>query len=93
MQQRAKEKGFIFPYLFDEGQKVYPVYGATRTPHVFLLNKEDENLLVKYIGAIDNNHASAKDADEKFLANAVDAVMVGKKPSPDFTKAIGCSIK
>ena len=93
MQTRAKEKGFTFPYLFDEGQKVYPIYGATRTPHVFLLNKEEKNLVVKYIGAIDNNSANAEDADEKFLANAVDAVIDGKKPSPDFTKAIGCSIK
>ncbi len=93
MQTRAKEKGFTFPYLFDDGQKVYPIYGATRTPHVFLLNKEEKNLVVKYIGAIDNNSANAEDADEKFLANAVDAVIDGKKPSPNFTKAIGCSIK
>ena len=35
MQKRAKEKGFTFPYLFDTGQKIYPQYGATRTPHVF----------------------------------------------------------
>lgn len=93
MQKRAKEKGFTFPYLFDEGQKIYPVYGATRTPHVFLLSKEEKSLVVKYIGAIDNNHANADDADEKFLADAVDAVMAGKNPSPDFTKAIGCTIK
>jgi peroxiredoxin len=93
MQKRAKEKGFTFPYLFDEGQNVFPVYGATRTPHVFLLNKEEKNLVVKYIGAIDNNHTDADNADEKFLADAVDAVIAGKNPSPDFTKAIGCSIK
>ena len=40
MQKRAKEKGFTFPYLFDEGQKIFPQYGATRTPHVFILNKD-----------------------------------------------------
>jgi peroxiredoxin len=93
MQKRASEKGFTFPYLFDEGQKVYPLYGATRTPHVYLLNKESEALVVKYIGAIDNNYADENAADEKFLGNALDAVIAGKQPSTDFTKAIGCSIK
>jgi peroxiredoxin len=90
---RAKEKGFTFPYLFDDGQKIYPHYGALRTPHVFLLNKEDESLIVKYIGAIDNNHADASAVTEKYVANAVDALLAGKQPDPNFTKAIGCSIK
>lgn len=39
MKERAAEKGFTFPYLFDEGQKIYPQYGATRTPHVFCWKK------------------------------------------------------
>ncbi len=90
---RAKEKGFTFPYLFDDGQKIYPQYGATKTPHVFLLNKEDESLIVKYIGAIDNNHADADAVTEKYVAGAVEALLSGKNPDPNFTKAIGCSIK
>ncbi len=90
MKVRAKEKGFVFPYLFDEGQKVFPQYGATKTPHVFLL---DKNRVVKYIGAIDDNVDSAADVKEKFLENAIAAIESGKKPSPESTKAIGCSIK
>lgn len=90
---RAKDKNFTFPYLFDAGQKIYPQYGATRTPHVFLLQKEEKGLVVKYIGAIDNNHADADKADEKYLANAVNALLNGKNPDPNFTKAIGCGIK
>lgn len=90
MKVRAKEKGFAFPYLFDEGQKIYPQYGATKTPHVFLL---DKNLVVKYIGAIDDNVDSAKDVKEKYLENAISALESGKTPSPETTKAIGCSIK
>lgn len=93
MKVRAKEKKFTFPYLFDEGQKIYPQYGATRTPHVFLLNKEEKGLIVKYIGAIDDNYTDAKKVKEKYVANAVDALLKGEKPVPDFTKAIGCSIK
>jgi peroxiredoxin len=93
MQERSKDKGFTFPYLFDEGQKVYPVYGAARTPHVYLLERNDENLVVSYIGAIDDNYQDADAVEEKYLENAIDAVLAGKKPEPNFTRAIGCTIK
>lgn len=90
MKVRAKEKGFTFPYLFDEGQKIYPQYGATKTPHVFLL---DKNLIVKYIGAIDDNVEDASAVKEKFLENAIAALEKGQEPDVSLTKAIGCSIK
>lgn len=90
MKVRAKEKGFTFPYLFDEGQKIYPQYGATKTPHVFLL---DKNLIVKYIGAIDDNVDDASAVKEKYLENAIAALEKGQEPSPATTKAIGCTIK
>jgi peroxiredoxin len=90
MKVRAKEKGFVFPYLFDDGQKIYPQYGATKTPHVFLL---DKNQVVKYIGAIDDNVDDAKAVKVKYLENAIAALEQGKTPSPQITKAIGCSIK
>ena len=93
MQKRAEEKSFTFPYLFDDGQKVYPKYGATRTPHVFLLNKENSQLKVKYIGAIDNNAQDASGVTEKYVENAVDALLTDKKIDPAITKAIGCGIK
>lgn len=90
MQVRASEKEFPFPYLFDEGQKVYPQYGASRTPHVFLT---DEQLTVRYIGTIDNNPQDASAATEHFVKNAIAAIEIGKDPDPNTTKAIGCSIK
>lgn len=93
MQKRAKEKGFTFPYLFDEGQKVFPQYGATRTPHVFLLEKTKKGNQVKYIGAIDDNHTDADAVDEGFVENAVDAMLAGKPIEMTITKAIGCGIK
>lgn len=93
MQQRAKNKGFTFPYLFDNEQNIYPKYGATRTPHVFLLNKENEYLIVEYIGAIDNNSQDENAVTEKYIENAVDALLEGKKPALNNTKAIGCTIK
>jgi len=90
MKKRAKEKSFNFHYLFDDGQKIYPQYGATKTPHVFLLDKER---VVKYIGAIDDNARDAGAVKERFLANAINALMDGKEINPKVTKAIGCSIK
>lgn len=93
MQIRAKEKGFTFPYLLDEGQHIYPQYGATKTPHVFLLNKENGKNIVRYIGAIDNNHADANDVDEYYVADAVNALLAGQAVKVETTKAIGCTIK
>ncbi len=93
MKIRANEKNFEFPYLFDEGQKVYPKYGATRTPHVYVLNKSKEDFIVEYIGTLDDNYTDASKVEEPYLANAVDALLEGKKPDPNYTKAIGCTIK
>lgn len=93
MKVRAKAKGFTFPYLVDEGQKVYPSYGATKTPNVYLLEKSNKGLLVQYIGAIDDNSRNASAVKTKFLENAVDALLEGRKVEVTMTKAIGCSIK
>lgn len=93
MKIRAKEKGFTFPYLFDEKQEVFPVYGANKTPHVYLLKNEKGKFKVAYIGAIDNNSKDASQVTEKYLANAIDALLAGKEPNPNETKAVGCSIK
>ena len=90
MKVRASEKSFPFVYLFDEGQNVYPKYGATKTPHVFLLDKD---LTVKYIGAIDDNTNDASAVKVKYVENAIANIEAGKDPDPSYTKAIGCSIK
>lgn len=93
MKKRALEKGFTFPYLLDEGQAIYPQYGATKTPHVFLLNKENGKNIVKYIGTIDNNYQDASDADVHYVQDAVDALVAGKQVPNEMTVAIGCTIK
>lgn len=93
MQKRAKEKGFTFPYLYDEQQTVYPQYGATRTPHIFILAKAGDEMTVEYIGAIDDNYEDASKVTNKYVENAVDALLAGNKPEVTSTKAIGCSIK
>jgi peroxiredoxin len=93
MKVRAREKGFTFPYLFDEGQKIYPQYGATKTPHVYLLQKTAKGNVVRYIGAIDDNYEDEKAVKAKYLENAVNALLENKEITITETKAIGCSIK
>jgi hypothetical protein len=93
MKVRAKEKGFTFPYLFDDGQKIYPQYGASATPHVYILQKETEGLIVKYIGGIDDSSRNESAVKSKFVEDAVDALLAGKPIEVTKTRAIGCSIK
>ncbi|QEE49735.1 thioredoxin family protein [Flavobacterium alkalisoli] len=93
MQSRAKEKGFTFPYLLDEGQKIYPQYGATKTPHVYVLQKTAKGNVVKYIGAIDDNYEDEAAVTKKYVEDAVNSLLKGKEVSVKETKAIGCSIK
>ena len=90
---RAKEKKFPFAYLYDESQEIAKAYGATRTPHMYVLKKEGSDLVVKYIGAIDDNSDDASLVTKKYLENALDEVIAGKEVSTNSTKAIGCTIK
>ena len=93
MKARAVSKGFTFPYLLDEGQKIYPQYGATKTPHVYVLEKTKKGNIVKYIGAIDDNYKDATLVNTKYVENAVDALLEGKEIKDTKTRAIGCTIK
>lgn len=93
MKIRAKEKDFTFPYLIDKKQNVYPIFGATKTPHVYILEKNKAGYVVKYIGAIDDNYKDAKAVKVKYVEQAIDALLAGKDIEIKETKAIGCSIK
>lgn len=93
MKARAKAKGFTFPYLMDKDQEIYPQYGATKTPHVYLLQKTKKGNVVKYIGAIDDNYKDAEAVTEKYVEDAVDTLLKGGEIKVKTTRAIGCSIK
>jgi len=93
MKKRAADKGFTFPYLLDEGQHIYPQYGATKTPHVFVLQKEQAGNVVRYIGAIDNNYGNPADVSERYVEDAVNALLKGEPVAKSKTVAIGCTIK
>ena len=90
MKQRAAEKGFPFLYLMDEKQEIFPLYGATRTPEIYLL---DQEMTLRYTGAIDNSAMDASAVSIKYVEDAVEAIEKGNDPEPNFTRALGCSIK
>jgi peroxiredoxin len=87
MKERAKEKGFNFPYLYDESQKTGREYGATVTPEFFVLNKERK---IVYMGAMDDSQDSPK---VNYLEPAVEAALKGEMPETKETRARGCSVK
>ena len=87
MKTRAEEKGFNFPYVFDKTGTSATEFGATKTPHIFVL---DSNGVVKYVGAFDNDQ---KSPTKHYVADAVDAVLSGKNPTVAQTKAVGCGIQ
>ena len=93
MVKYAKKNDYQHPYLYDEDQSVATRFGATNTPHVYVLKKSGNDMVVDYIGAIDNNTKDAEAADKKYVEDAVDALLKGQKPEVTKTKAIGCTIK
>lgn len=93
MKQRAIDKGFTFPYLMDAGQKIYPQYGATKTPHVYILESTTRGPVVRYIGGIDDNYKDATLVKTNYVEDAIEALKKGNIIKQTTTRAIGCSIK
>ena len=93
MQMRSEEKQYPFVYLFDETQKTAKDFEASRTPHVFILEKKQTQFRVSYIGAIDDSPQSADSAKKFYVQNALTEMDKGESVEVSETKAIGCTIK
>jgi len=89
MKKRAEKKGFKFAYLYDPSQKIGRAYGASVTPHAFLLDLKRN---VAYIGAIDDD-MDAEKATAHYVRDALDAVLAGKNPETAETRPSGCGIQ
>ena len=89
MKVRAKDKGFNFPYLYDESQAVALQYGPMVTPHIFLFDAKN---ILSYRGRIDDS-AKEKKVESRELRDALSALVAGKKIAVSETTAFGCSIK
>lgn len=88
MKTRAAESKYSFPYLRDDSQKSARAYGATVTPHFFLLDRQRK---IAYMGAFDNELDPAK-ADKPYLVDAVEALLAGKPPRTKESLQRGCPI-
>lgn len=93
MQKRVAEKKFKFPYLIDETQSVAKAYGARKTPHVYVLQRNVRGFTIEYIGAIDDDPDQENASKTKYVEKAIEALLGSAKPATTFTKAIGCTIK
>jgi peroxiredoxin len=89
MARRSEERGFVFPFLYDETQEVARAYGAARTPEVFVF---DGGHRLVYHGAPDSSHTDP-DGAEPYLRPALDAAVAGTQPEVQETPPVGCTIK
>lgn len=90
MAARAREKAYPFPYLFDESQETARRYGATRTPEIFLF---DRDRVLRYHGAPDDNFENPDAVTAHFLRDAIAALLAGRTPATATTPPKGCTIK
>ena len=90
MKAHAKDKGYNFYYAMDSGAKLAREFGATKTPHGYLFNEDDQ---LDYRGEIDDNTKKPKKGKRPYVADAIDAMLVGNTIKYTSTKALGCGIK
>ena len=93
MQARAKEKGYTYPYLADDTQTVSKLFGAMRTPQIYVLKKEGGKIILSYLGAIDDNAQDPSGVTKRYVEDAVNNLLAGKPVVTTATKAVGCAIK
>ncbi|MBV9281362.1 MAG: thioredoxin family protein [Chloroflexi bacterium] len=89
MKRRVEEKGYPFPYLFDEDQAVAQAFGATRTPEVYVF---DQDRLLVYHGAVDSDFEESSGM-ENYLRDALNALRSGQRILLPETPVVGCTIK
>lgn len=92
MVKKAKKEKFNFPYLFDGEQTVAKDFSAQKTPHAYVVWKENSKWIIKYDGAIDDNGNSPEKVSKQYVADAVDSLLSNKPVAVSQTKSIGCQI-
>lgn len=90
MKKRAVQKGFNFPYLYDDNQSIARTFDATHTPEVFVF---DDKRKLAYHGKIDDNWQDESQVKNMYLRNALDELLEGEEVSVPETYSIGCTIK
>lgn len=89
MRERAKAKGYQFDYLQDLSQESGRDYGATVTPHLFVLDQERK---IAYMGKFDDNWQDPSAVEEAYVRDAVEALLTGRQPEVTESRQVGCGI-
>jgi len=90
MKEHAKSLGYTFNYVVDKNSELANAFGATRTPHVFLFDKD---MKLVYRGAIDDNSKDKSAVAKPYLKNAIENMAKGQEIDPQTTRSLGCTIK
>lgn len=91
MVHEAEQRGYSFPYLFDETQEVAQAYRAACTPDFFVFNGEQK---LVYRGQLDDSRPdSGIPLTGKDLRAALDAVLSGNPVPEPQNPSLGCNIK
>jgi hypothetical protein len=88
MTERARKKGYPFPYLFDPSQRIGLAYAARTTPTVFVLDRARK---VAYRGAVDD-YFKPEGVTRRYVREALDALLAGKAVAISETESPGCDI-
>ena len=92
MTEYAKKKKYSFPYLCDKNQSVGKNFSANKTPHAFVIWKENSSWTIEYSGSLDDNGAEPSKVIHAYISDAVENLLAGKKVSIPATNSIGCEI-
>ncbi|MBK8551732.1 MAG: thioredoxin family protein [Ignavibacteria bacterium] len=90
VKNHATEKKYNFPVLKDNDNVVADLFGAARTPEVYVV--DNNSMTVVYHGRIDDNKEADK-VTSNDLQNALNDFLAGNAIANNSTKAFGCSIK
>ena len=90
MKEHSEDKGFHFPYLYDESQEIARAYGAERTPEIFLFDKAS---ILRYHGTVDDNFDDPAAVRSHYFRDALEALLEGRNPLTTETVPVGCTIK
>jgi thioredoxin-related protein len=90
MQAYAKDQQYKFSYVVDNNSSMADAFGATKTPEVFLF---DKNGKLVYHGAIDDNANGPDQVTRKHLSIAIEELTASKDISTKKTLSVGCTIK
>lgn len=93
MAKKSTDNNFKYPYLADGNQKVTKLFGARKTPEVFILKKSGTQFKILYHGAIDDNPQVPQDVSNHYVTEALDEILSGKSVTTKTTRPTGCIIK